>query len=347
MNTRFFFLIIFLLILFIIILQFMIFRNKIIENLVSGIGINPDGTYCQINAVSDNNNCKLVDINNLDTEINRAKNSCDSLSELEKIKKNKIRDEIGNRVGVCIKQVNNKYEFGQINPTLYGTNECITQSDLNKMKQNANKVASRDVQISAEDREDEENKTSGCLNEYNNYCKKYGDRAYIKKKVKCSDNIRYRYECGVLDDNDFKEFIKDESRLSEKCYNRNSNFDEICRNLLDNDNVGYQQIVEGQCLNNKQMIDKSRVKVICSPLYRNGVYLYPPGSRVSNCIRDNSDQLINFCKDNEMVLNNIDSYDCYPGFSRSVCKYDFDMDSVRYDPISNRNRRNCKCKNKK
>ena len=81
-------------------------------------------------------------------------------------------------------------------------------------------------------------------------------------------------------------------KIINKCYNRNSNFDEICRNILDNDNVGYQQIVEGQCLRNDQMIDKSKVKVICSPLYRNGVYLYPPGSRVSECIRDNSEKLI-------------------------------------------------------
>jgi hypothetical protein len=331
----------------------MIFRNKIIDNfdntnnIGSGIGINPDGTYCQINSNSINNNCKSININNLDYEINNAKNSCNSLSELQELKNKKIKNELGNKIGVCIKKIDNKYEFGQINPTLYGTNECITQSDLNEMRKNTSKISSKTIKISGEDQPNLDKKISGCLNEYNNFCKtNYGDKAFIKNKIICSDNIRYKYECGILDDNDYKDFLKDESRISNKCYRRNSNFDEICRNFLDNDNVGYQQIVENQCLNNKQMIDKSMVKVICSPLYRNGVYLYPPGSRVSECIKDSSDKLINFCKDNQMVLNNIDSYDCYPGFSRSVCKYNFDIDSVSYNPIKNTSRRVCKCPKK-
>ncbi len=38
---------------------------------------------------------------------------------------------------------------------------------------------------------------------------------------------------------------------------------------------------------------------------------------------------------------------CNKDENNKVCKYDFVMDSVRYDSVSNRNRRNCKCKNKK
>ena len=352
-NTKFCLLVIFLLILFIIIFQFIIFRNKLIDNFgnndssSSGIGINPDGTYCQMNSSSINSNCKSIDLNNIDNEINNAKNSCDTLKDLKTIKEQTIKRELGNRIGVCIKLVDNKYEFGQINPTLYGTNECITNSDLEKLKTQAKRLSQKDITISAEDKSDVEKKTSECLSEYNDYCKnKYGNKAYIKNKTICSDNIRYRYECGILDENDYKDFIDGESKMSNKCYNRNSNFDEICRNILDNDNVGYQQIVEGQCLRNDQMIDKSKVKVICSPLYRNGVYLYPPGSRVSECMRDNSEKLIKFCKDNDMVLNNIDSYDCYPGFSRSVCKYNFDYDSREYNPIKNTSRKSCRCSKK-
>ena len=72
-NTKFCLLVIFLLILFIIIFQFIIFRNKLIDNFgnndsSSGIGINPDGTYCQINTSSINSNCKSIDLNNIDNE---------------------------------------------------------------------------------------------------------------------------------------------------------------------------------------------------------------------------------------------------------------------------------------
>ena len=73
-NTKFCLIVIFLLILFIIIFQFIIFRNKLIDNFgnndssSSGIGINPDGTYCQMNSSSINSNCKSIDLNNIDNE---------------------------------------------------------------------------------------------------------------------------------------------------------------------------------------------------------------------------------------------------------------------------------------